>query len=102
LADLIKGPKGLDMLKDELKQVPSSAPALAFLATIIKDYGAVDESAQLYKDAATLKSENTSYVLNLVHGYELLNKASTLKHSCTSIVLTNIVPHFSTKKRSRL
>eukprot|EP00029_Vermamoeba_vermiformis_P011686 TRINITY_DN649_c0_g1_i3.p1 TRINITY_DN649_c0_g1~~TRINITY_DN649_c0_g1_i3.p1 ORF type:complete len:900 (+),score=214.98 TRINITY_DN649_c0_g1_i3:369-2702(+) len=74
LADLIKGPGGIDMLKDELKQVPSSAPALAFLATIIKDYGAIDESAQLYKDASTLKPDNTSYALNLVHGYELLNK----------------------------
>lgn len=77
------------MLKDELKQVPSSAPALAFLATIIKDYGAVDESVQLYKDASTLKPDNTSYVLNLVHGYELLNNASTFNVASATAVLTS-------------
>ena len=39
---------GLDVLYKELAEAMKSGPALAFMATMIKDYGAVDESVALY------------------------------------------------------
>jgi hypothetical protein len=39
---------GLNVLYKELAEAMKSGPALAFMATMIKDYGAVDESVALY------------------------------------------------------
>ena len=39
LAKVIKGGNGVDLVVKELKEAPSIAPALVFLATVIKDYG---------------------------------------------------------------
>jgi tetratricopeptide (TPR) repeat protein len=74
LSECIKCPNGLQLLKEELNQVPSSAPAFAFLGTIVKDYGACEESAQLYTEALRLRPDYASYALSLVHVYEILNK----------------------------
>jgi hypothetical protein len=38
LTECIRGTEGLELLKNELAQVPSSASVLAFLASVIKDY----------------------------------------------------------------
>jgi len=64
----------LDLLKGELKQVPTSAAALAFLGMIIKDYGAVRESSLLYKDASTLRPDYPGYCLNTIHVLEVVNR----------------------------
>ena len=41
------------------------------MATLIKDYGAVEESVALYYKALELCPEMTTYVLNLVHTLEV-------------------------------
>lgn len=78
---------------EELSGLPSSmAAALAYLATVIKNYGgecarerfvptlshahlsflpAVNESAQLYAKALELTPQSSTYILNLLHGFEV-------------------------------
>jgi len=62
---------GVELVINELLQVQSAAPAYAYLAMIIKDYGAVNESAELYRRAFELKSDQPTYCLNLVHVLEV-------------------------------
>ncbi|KAG2488055.1 hypothetical protein HYH03_013359 [Edaphochlamys debaryana] len=49
----------------------SSAAALGFLATAIKDFGKVDSCIRLLSTAARLQPSNASYALNLAHAREL-------------------------------
>lgn len=44
----------------------ASAPALAFLALVVKDYSAMDEAIMLYRKSCELRPESASYALNLV------------------------------------
>lgn len=39
ITDLLRGRKGVDMLIEEIKLVPTSAAAYAFIGTIVKEYG---------------------------------------------------------------
>jgi hypothetical protein len=55
---------------DQFKPGPEAATALAFVATLIKDYGAVDESVLLYH-ATVMMDPTNSYVLNWIHTLEL-------------------------------
>mmetsp|Transcript_187 Transcript_187/g.368 ORF Transcript_187/g.368 Transcript_187/m.368 type:complete len:770 (+) Transcript_187:70-2379(+) len=71
LSTLVKAPQGCDLLLSELQEVPGSAPALAFLATVIKDFGAVHESIRLYEKTVLLAPSSPSYCLNLVHTLEV-------------------------------
>jgi tetratricopeptide (TPR) repeat protein len=48
-----------------------TAQALAFLATVIKDYGAIEECIQVYERVVVLAPDSASYCLNLMHAYEL-------------------------------
>lgn len=54
-----------------MKTTKGTAPALAFMALVIKEYGAIDEAIQLYKDAHEDAPDSISYVLNLVHTLEV-------------------------------
>merc|ERR1712166_506448 len=49
----------------------ASAPALAFLALVVKDYSAMDEAIMLYRKSCELRPESASYALNLVHTLEV-------------------------------
>lgn len=75
ITHILRGEGGVEMLAQELAAVPASAAAaFGFLATVIKDYGAVQESTQLYLKALALKPQSSSYALNLIHGLEVLNQ----------------------------
>jgi hypothetical protein len=59
LSECIKGPEGLQLLMSELTQVPSSAPALAFLGTVVKDFDGIFSFALLSKIVQKLNLELT-------------------------------------------
>ena len=48
-----------------------SAPALAFLAKVVKDHSAIDPAIALMSTACKLKQDNACYALNLAHTLEL-------------------------------
>jgi hypothetical protein len=56
-----------------LKQLKNGniAPAVAFMANVIKEYGAIKESIELFEVAHKEDPSNVSYVLNLVHTLEI-------------------------------
>ena len=74
ISDIVKTRGGMDVLLAELGDAAKSGPALAFMATLIKDYGAVEESVVLYYKALECNPEMTTYVLNLVHTLEVCNR----------------------------
>ncbi|EKX50783.1 hypothetical protein GUITHDRAFT_103373 [Guillardia theta CCMP2712] len=74
MSEIIKAPGGMSILKTELGEAASSGPALAFIATLIKDYGAVEEAVQLYYSALESSPAMTAYILNLVHTLEVCNR----------------------------
>jgi tetratricopeptide (TPR) repeat protein len=55
----------------DIKSAIGTAQALAFLATVIKDHGAIDECIQVYERVVELAPNSASYCLNLMHAYEL-------------------------------
>ena len=69
---------------NELTSLPSPAPALAFLASTIKDYGAVTESSELLRMCLDLKPESTAYVLNYVHVLEVENRYEDVRRTSLS------------------
>merc|ERR1712137_285120 len=75
LALAARAPGGLDALLKELQDA-NSASALGFLALIFKDYGALEESATLFKGAATEAPASATYTLNYVHVLEILTRYS--------------------------
>jgi len=86
LANTIKAQDGVLLLGKHLEPSKSSASALAFLASVVKDHSGVDESIALYKQCITHAPDNASYALNLMHLYELHLKyedaISTLADHC--------------------
>uniref|UniRef100_A0A6B2L5B5 Uncharacterized protein n=1 Tax=Arcella intermedia TaxID=1963864 RepID=A0A6B2L5B5_9EUKA len=74
LSQTLKMEGGYEALKGYLNSIPQSPAALAFLAMIIKENGALHVSLKLYKEAAQLMPSSASYSLNLVHIHELLNQ----------------------------
>jgi len=50
---------------------PASAPALAFLALVVKDSSAIEEAVTLYRLSLKLMPTSVSYALNLVHTLEV-------------------------------
>ncbi|KAL6050522.1 Tetratricopeptide repeat [Balamuthia mandrillaris] len=65
--------EGAEMLLLEVGQV-KSATAFAFLASIIKEHGAVEASVELYKAAHDLEPSSPTFALNLVHVLEVCNR----------------------------
>ena len=84
LSDIIKARGGLDVLFAELGDAASSGPALAFMATLIKDYGAVEEAVVLYYKALAIVPDMNTYVLNLVHTLEVCNRYQEAMDLCVS------------------
>ena len=74
ISSIAKAPGGLDVMSSELGEASKSGPALAFMATLVKDYGAVDESVALYYKALEVAPDMTTYILNLVHTLEVCNR----------------------------
>ena len=71
LSQAIQRPNGVAIAMQELSDAANSGPALAFMATLVKDYSAIDQSLGLYKRAVDVSPNNPSYSLNLIHTYEL-------------------------------
>lgn len=71
LSQTIQRPNGVSIAMQELSDAANSGPALAFMATLVKDYSAIDQSLGLYKRAVDVCPNNPSYSLNLIHTYEL-------------------------------
>ena len=65
------GGEGLALLEAAVPLNASSASAYAFLATVVKEQGAVDAACGLLLKAATANPSNHSYALNHVHAHEL-------------------------------
>ena len=92
LADLFRGkageiaeakdkqPKVLEMIasvfgKDDsgrYRDAQVAGPSLAFLATVIKDAGAIEEAIVFFQEALTVVPSSTSYALNYAHTLEIL------------------------------
>ena len=65
---------GFERLKKQLADPRDSpAAAVAFLATVCKDHGRVEVSAELLQWAADDVPSSASYTLNLLHAREILN-----------------------------
>jgi tetratricopeptide (TPR) repeat protein len=71
LSQTIQRPNGVAIAMQELSDAANSGPALAFMATLVKDYSAIDQSLSLYNRAVDVCPNNPSYSLNLIHTYEL-------------------------------
>eukprot|EP01133_Synstelium_polycarpum_P007419 gene7419-8679_t len=73
IADIVKD-RGVDMLLAQLKDTAASAHILSFLSSMVKDYGAVDESVAILQKAYKLDPMSANTALNLVHGLEVCNR----------------------------
>ncbi len=71
---VVRAPGGLQALCQELAEAVKSGPALAFVATLVKDQGAVEQSVALYYMAVEAAPTMTTYWLNLVHTLEVCNR----------------------------
>jgi tetratricopeptide (TPR) repeat protein len=82
LAQFIKEPEGLKRLLSQFEdRGPSIAPAFAFLATVIRDYSAIDQCIQLYEEVIKINPTNAAYALNYVHALEIqLRYEDGMKH----------------------
>eukprot|EP01012_Entosiphon_sulcatum_P035814 TRINITY_DN4552_c0_g1_i1.p2 TRINITY_DN4552_c0_g1~~TRINITY_DN4552_c0_g1_i1.p2 ORF type:complete len:733 (+),score=129.12 TRINITY_DN4552_c0_g1_i1:2499-4697(+) len=76
-------------LYEELQVTEAVVPALAFLAVVIKDHGAVEFSAELYRRSCALLPSNASYALNYAHTLEVLNKHSESIMAVVSFLQNN-------------
>ncbi|XP_062521933.1 uncharacterized protein LOC134196728 isoform X2 [Corticium candelabrum] len=65
---------GLDLLYQEMKTAVDSAAALAYVATQIRDHGAIKEAALLLKRALDLEPFHTSCALAYIHTLQVLMK----------------------------
>ncbi|KAK9816213.1 hypothetical protein WJX74_009091 [Apatococcus lobatus] len=81
LAQCLQTEEGMAVLGSEVEGGQDAHAALAFLATAIKDHGAVAASIELHRRAWKLQPEAAAYALNYMHTLELeqsLNKALNL------------------------
>lgn len=88
LAESLQSPLGLECLYEELSTAATVASALAFLATSIKDHGAVDEAIRLYQRTLKLEPAAGSYALNLMHslevGYRINDALDVVRDFCAA------------------
>ena len=70
LARTLRQPDGVRLLGTHLPASKSSASALAFLASVVKDHSGVTEAINLYTQC-TEHAPSASYALNLMHLHEL-------------------------------
>ena len=71
LARSVQAPGGLDFLLEEINSASSAGSALAFLATSVKEFGAVSEASELYAQACLAEPHAGSYTLNYTHTLEV-------------------------------
>ena len=71
LAKTLCQPDGIEFLGQHLPASKSSASALAFLASVVKDHSGVSEAIELYDQCVAHAPEQPSYALNLMHLHEL-------------------------------
>jgi hypothetical protein len=74
LAKVLKADVGLENLLSQLTPNPSTATAYAFLATICKDHSAIQTSIELLRRGLALNPTSASYMLNITHDHEVLNR----------------------------
>ncbi|GMF19376.1 unnamed protein product [Phytophthora lilii] len=68
---LLKGPGSMDRLQSAVPpNSPSAGAAYAFIATILKDYGAVQKSIVCFQQAQISDPQSASYALNHAHALE--------------------------------
>lgn len=72
LAQCLRQPGGLGLLRKELptKAAPEQALALAFVATGVKEFGAVAEAAEIFGDVAAALPDNAGHTLSYAHALE--------------------------------
>ncbi|GBG61368.1 hypothetical protein CBR_g20400 [Chara braunii] len=83
-AEVLQKPGTIEYLYQELANVKESPAVLAFLASTIKEFGAVKEAIILYRKAHDSEPANASYILNLVHTLEVRN------HYCEALYRAGI------------
>jgi hypothetical protein len=74
LADSVKDTKAYQFLLSQLLLVPRPASGIGFVASTVKDWGAVVESAKLYEECVKLEPQSAAFCLNYVHTLEVLNE----------------------------
>lgn len=67
MANLVKLPNGVNTFITQFGETVAMAPAIAWVATMVKEESGVEESIELYKIARKLVPTNASYALNLMH-----------------------------------
>jgi len=67
---------GVATLRSQLPFDAKSASALAFIATVVKDYSKLDASIALYEKATRLVPSSSSYALNHAHTLEVLGRCA--------------------------
>uniref|UniRef100_A0A7S3DFI8 Uncharacterized protein n=1 Tax=Palpitomonas bilix TaxID=652834 RepID=A0A7S3DFI8_9EUKA len=71
LAEAVSSAGTLDPLLSALREARENAPAVAYLATVLKDHGAVMWSSQMYEIAVGAAPARPIYALNLIHTVEI-------------------------------
>lgn len=75
----------------------SCAPAYAFLATLLKDFGAMDASVACFQHAVDAQPFSASYALNLAHGLEIRGQDTRAYHELLAFFRRN--PHLSVDEK---
>ncbi|EGG22225.1 hypothetical protein DFA_04343 [Cavenderia fasciculata] len=65
---------GVTFLMNQLNKSAVNAPVLGYFASIIKEYGAIDESVELSQKAFDMDKTSANHALTLVHGLEVCNR----------------------------
>jgi len=73
LTRVLSTDQGLELLAAQVPCTANTASAYAFLATVVKEQGAVGTSLELLSRAHKAAPSNGSFALNYVHAFEILN-----------------------------
>ncbi|TMW60256.1 hypothetical protein Poli38472_000298 [Pythium oligandrum] len=75
LVDLLRGKKGMERLVQAIPVTDQSAAvAYAYVATILKDFGAIDVAVLCFRQALQIVPTSATYALNLAHALEACNR----------------------------
>ncbi|KAJ5068569.1 hypothetical protein M0811_02511 [Anaeramoeba ignava] len=74
LSKVVKGNQGIEYIKKELSPLDQKLGEMfAFLAVIMKDYGSINESTLLFKQAFIFQKQSINLALNILHILEIQN-----------------------------
>ncbi|GAM29273.1 hypothetical protein SAMD00019534_124490 [Acytostelium subglobosum LB1] len=65
---------GAQQILVQLKDTLNTAPVLAFMSSVVKEYGAIEASVDFMKQALQMDPTNANYAHNVLHGLEVCNK----------------------------